>query len=137
MDTMSKDEKILVFFLRFGGGLMLLAFGAILLPESWMAASHRYLGLGEFPASPLVSYLARSAAALYGFHGGLLLVAATDVRRHRAIIRYLAFMNVGFGAIMVGVDVVSGMPSYWTLFEGPPVAGMGILIYFFLRRVEE
>jgi hypothetical protein len=37
-------------------------------------------------------------------------------------------MNVGFGAIMTGIDLHSGMPLWWTLVEGPPIAAMGIAI---------
>jgi hypothetical protein len=44
----------MVALMRIGGVMMLLAFVAVLLPESWMAATHGWLGMGTFPASPLV-----------------------------------------------------------------------------------
>ena len=58
---------------------MLLAFFAIFLPVRWMAVTHEWLGLGEFPASPLVDYLTRSASLLYAWHGGLLLVLSPRI----------------------------------------------------------
>ncbi len=125
------------FLLRLAGGIMLLAFPMALLPVEWMAATHRWLGLGEFPASPLVDYLTRSASLLYGFHGGLLIVAATDVRRHALIVRYVAVMNVVFGMAVAGVDLHAGLPLAWTLAEGPPVAGFGLVLLWLLGQVEE
>ena len=130
-------EKWLAILLKFAGGVMLLAFAAIFMPTSWMAANHRWLGLGEFPASPLVDYLTRSVSALYGIHGGLYLVAARDVRRHVAVLRYLASMNVVFGVLMLGIDAHAGMPWYWSLFEGPPVLAFGVLLLVLLRSVPE
>jgi len=59
-----------------------------------MAATHRWLGLGEFPKAPVVDYLTRSVAALYGFHRGLLLLVSRDPRRYRRIVSYIAWMNV-------------------------------------------
>ncbi len=131
----SREERWLAILLRIAGGFMLLAFGAIFLPADWMAASHRWLGLGEFPASTLVAYLTRSASALYGIHGGLYLVVARDVKRYAGVLAYLAGMNIVFGALMVGVDLYAGMPWYWTVGEGPPVAVFGVLLLVLLRRV--
>ncbi len=128
-------ERWLAILLRIAGGFMLLAFGAVFLPADWMAASHLWLGLGEFPASPLVDYLTRSASALYGIYGGLYLVIARDVRRYAGVLAYLASMNVLFGALMVAVDVKAGMPWYWTLFEGPPIAAFAVLLLVLLRRL--
>ncbi len=132
---MTPSEKWLVIFLRIAGPVMLLAFGAIFLPTEWMAASHRRLGLGEFPASQLVEYLTRSVSALYGIHGGLYLVIARDLRRYRDILTYVASMNVVFGLLMVGIDLHARLPWYWTLGEGPPVAAFGVLLLVMLRSV--
>ena len=108
---------------------------AILMPTDWMAASHRRLGLGEFPASPLVDYLTRSVAALYAIHGGLYLALATNVRRHTGVIRYIAWINIFFGTAVIGIDLHAGLPWYWTLVEGPPVIGFGLLLLGLLRAI--
>ncbi|MEM7357251.1 MAG: hypothetical protein AAF657_40930 [Acidobacteriota bacterium] len=130
-------EAWLVILLRFAGGFMLLAFGAIFLPTDWMAASHQRLGLGEFPASTLVDYLTRSVSALYGIHGGLYLVIARDVRRYAGVLRYIAAMNIVFGILMVGIGMHAGLPWLWTLVEGPPVAVFGALQLFMLRSIPQ
>ena len=128
-------ERFLVFFLRLGGILTLSAFGAVFLPVSWMQATHAWLGLGEFPVSPITDYLSRSAAALYGVHGGLLLVVSMNVRRHRPIVRYLGMINIVLGLMLLGIDLHSGMPAYWTFVEGPPVALSGVALLYLLRDV--
>jgi hypothetical protein len=93
-----------------------------------MASTHRWLGLGEFPRAPVVDYLARSVAALYGFHGVLLLLVSTDPIKYRSIVSYIAFMNVAFGVILVAIDVHAGLPLLWTMSEGPPIVAFGIVI---------
>lgn len=107
---------------------MLTAFFAIFLPVRWMAVTHEWLGLGAFPASPLVDYLTRSASLLYAWHGGLLLVLSFHIRRYRSVLLYLGIATAIGGLILLGIDLHAGMPAYWTLTEGPPVAVIGCLI---------
>ena len=127
--------RILSALLRFGGVVVLMAFPTMLLPVEWMAETHRWLGLGELPRAPVVDYLARSTAALYGFHGVLLLIVAGDPQRYRPIVRYVAAMNVVFGAMLLGIDLHAGMPAWWTLAEGPGIAALGIVLALLLRSV--
>jgi hypothetical protein len=87
-------RSLLVFLLRLGGTMTVLAFPAMLLPPDWMAATHRWLGMGELPEAPVVDYLARSVSALYGFHGVLLFLIATDPARYRPFVVYVGCMNV-------------------------------------------
>ena len=126
-------QRALVLLLRLMACMLLLAFPAIVLPESWMAATHAWLGMGEFPAAPLTEYLTRSIAVLYGFHGVLLLIVAGDVVRYRAIVTYIGVMSIIFGAIMLAVDLHAGMPWWWTAGEGPPLAGMGLVVLLLNR----
>jgi hypothetical protein len=130
MSAPSQDLRLtaLIALLRLGGVVTATAFLAIFLPVDWMVSTHERLGLGEFPRAPVVEYLARSIAALYGFHGVLLLIVATDPRGFRRIVWYVAGMNVTFGVMMVAIDVVAGMPSLWTIAEGPPIIAFGIII---------
>jgi hypothetical protein len=120
--------RLLVVLLRLGGVVTVTAFGAMLLPVDWMASIHRSLGLGEFPRAPVVEYLARSIAALYGFHGVLLLIVSADPRRHGTIVWYVASMNGLFGLMILAIDVHTRMPVLWTVFEGPPIIAYGIVI---------
>jgi hypothetical protein len=121
-------ERLLQCLLRFGGVVLCLAFPTVLLPVDWMAATHESLGLGPFPRSVIVEYLARSIGLLYGLHGVLLLIVARDPARYREIVSYLAFFNISFGLAMLVIDVKSGMPWFWTLGEGPAVAAIGVTI---------
>ena len=79
--------------------------------------------------------LTRTLSALYGLHGGVLLVISLDVRRFRPLIGYLAVMNLLMGAAFVAVDLHAGMPTYWTIAEGPPLVATGALMLYLLRSV--
>jgi hypothetical protein len=121
--------------MRLAGSIMVTAFLAMLLPTEWMAATHRSVGLGEFPRTPVVEYLARSIAALYGFHGVLLLLISRDPVRFRPLVWYIAVMNVVFGACITVIDLEAGMPILWTVLEGPPVMGFGIVVGILTKAV--
>lgn len=125
---------MLVVLLRLAGCSIVIAFLAILLPVEWMATTHRWLGLGEFPRAPIVDYLTRSVAAIYGFHGVILLVVSRDPIRHLDLVKALGVMNIVFGALLVLIDLHAGLPMHWTLAEGPPVAAYGgALLYLSLK----
>ena len=133
---MNARERALVVLLRVSGGVMLLALFAIVLPTEWMAATHRWLGLGEFPASPLVDYLTRSISALYAISGGLLVLLARDLRRFAPVIVYLAVTGLAFGVVMIGVDFAAGMPRYWSVSEGPLVLVLSSVILWLARGIQ-
>jgi hypothetical protein len=133
--TQDSARRTLTILLRLAGGMLVLAFPTMLLPVEWMASTHAWLGLGEFPRTAIVDYLARSVAAFNGFHGLLLLILATDPRRHIRIVQFVAFMNVTFGLMMVAVDLHAGLPLMWTLLEGPPIVVFGIVIAILTRRL--
>jgi len=118
----------LVALLRISGSGLMLAFLAVLLPVDWMAATHPRLGLGEFPRTPIVDYLTRSIAALYGFHGVFVWIVSFDPVRYRAFVWFVAVMDVVFGAMMIAIDTHAGMPSIWTAIEGPSIIVMGAAI---------
>ena len=131
------QRKLLVVLLSLGGAVTSAAFLAVFLPVEWMAATHQWLGLGEFPRAPIVDYLARSIAALYGFHGVLLFIIARDPARYRTIVQYAGVMNIVFGLLLTGIDVNAGMPAYWTLAEGPPIIGFGLVVLYLSRSLRE
>ena len=128
-------RRLLIIVLRLAGVITLAAFPAMFLPVDFMASSHERLGLGEFPRAPVVDYLARSIAALYGFHGVLVLLVSTHPERYRAIVWYIAIMNITFGMMMVAIDLHAGLPTYWTALEGPPITAFGIVIALLNRQV--
>ena len=132
LDT-SKRTRLLVFLLRLAGAFTATAFLAMLLPVEWMASTHEWLGLGEFPRAPVVEYLARSVAALYGFHGVLLLIVSMDPRKYRRIVSFIAVMNIVFGLMLMAIDVHAGLPLYWVLGEGPPIVAFGVVVAFLIK----
>lgn len=126
--------RALVLLLRLSGTVLVLAFGAVLLPTDWMATTHRWLGMGEFPVAPLTDYLVRSVSALYGFHGVLTLLVAGDPIRYHRIVRYFGVMYIIVGLMMFAIDLHAGMPIIWTVIEGPPLVGGGVLVLYLLSR---
>jgi hypothetical protein len=134
--TPDRCSLILVLILRVGGGLTCLAVFAIFLPTTWMAVIHRWLGLGEFPDTPIIQYLARSISALYALCGGLTILASLNVHRFGPVITYLAIASMLFGVVMIGVDMMAAMPTSWTAGEGPPILALGLVILLLNRRVQ-
>ncbi|MBA2259968.1 MAG: hypothetical protein H0W18_13815 [Acidobacteria bacterium] len=120
--------RLLSLLLRVGALATSAAFLAVFLPVEWMAATHEALGLGPFPRAPLVDYLARSIALLYGFHGILMFIVAGDPVRYRPIVTYIAAMDLIFGVAIAIIDIHAGMPWYWTIGESVPITVMGVLI---------
>jgi hypothetical protein len=100
-----------------------------------MAASHEWLGLGEFPRTPIVDYLTRSIAALYGFHGVLLWLVSNDPLRYRSIALFCAIQNMIFGPMLVLIGLHAGMPLVWIVSEGPPIAAIGIVLFALAKRL--
>lgn len=131
--AMTKSDKVLVVLLRLFGVSTLFALVAVVMPVSWMAATHRWLGLGELPSAPVVEYLARSISAFYAMFGALCLVVAADVQRYRPVAWFLGAAQVVMGIAFIGIDLAAGMPSWWTAWEGPSEIGIGALFMFLAR----
>jgi hypothetical protein len=106
----------------------MLAFIAVAMPAAWIETGHQWAGMGAFPDAPVAGYLARSASLMYGLHGMLLFLLATDTVRYEKLIRWIAGMTVLHGAFMLTIDLVEQMPLWWTLFEGPAFSLTGVVI---------
>ena len=123
-----RRTKIATWILRLIGGSVCLAFVPIFFPLGLMASIHALLGLGEIPDQPIFEYLARSLSAMYFAHGCLVLVISTDVPRYLPLVKLVALLNIFLGVLLLGIDLLSPMPWFWTLCEGPPIAGIGIIL---------
>jgi hypothetical protein len=130
---MKTSDKALAIFLRCLGAGSLFALVAVVMPFSWMVATHRWLGLGEMPTGPVVEYLARSVSAFYAFFGALFLVVASDLERYRPVVRFLGVALALVGLVLLGVDVGAGMPWWWSAFEGPLWVVVGALTFVLAR----
>ena len=124
------STRSLVVILRAFGVMDMLAFIAVVMPTAWIETGHQWSGLGAFPDAPIAGYLARSASLMYGLHGGLLFLLATDTARYERLIRWIAAATVFHGGIMLAIDVAQQMPLWWTLVEGPAfsITGATILV---------
>src|SRR5437773_5869941 len=108
---MPKSDKVLVILFRYLLGIgSLFALVPVVMPVSWMAATHRWLGLGEMPTAPVVEYLARSLSAFYAVMGALCLVMAADLERYRPLVRFLGVVFALMSVAVLGVDLAAGMP---------------------------
>src|SRR5215475_11884669 len=125
---MTKSDRALVLLLRIVGVGALFALVSVFMPVSWMAATHRWLGLGEMPTGPVVEYLARSLSAFYALVGALCLVLAADLERYRPLVRFLGVAFALMSVALFGVDVAAGMPWWWSASEGPGGVVFGALL---------
>ncbi len=114
--------------LRVVGTAALLALPCALMPFGWMDTTHQWLGLGPLPANPIVSYLARSTSLFYALLGGLMWLVSFDLPRHRIVLDFLGCAMLAFGLILLWIDFQAGLPLWWTLYEGPWDAAIGIAI---------
>ncbi len=130
---MKRARDILQWLLVLSGLFLMVAFLAVLLPVSWMSIGHRWLGLGDFPDQPITVYLARSTSLMYGVHGVLMLYIGLTLDNHWRLVKVLGYLHVLIGISMLIIDLTAPMPWYWTLVEGGPVAGLGVLILFLAR----
>jgi len=126
----SNKPRLLVLLLRFEAVIEMLAFLAMLMPRTWMAATHQWLGLGTFPASSLLDYMIRSVCLLYGLHGVLLWIAASDIKRYRPIVVYLTASYFAAALVFSVVDPLNGFPWSWTVWEVGSVVWLGLVLLF-------
>lgn len=122
-------------FLRVIGTAALLAVVAVAMPYTWMNAIHQWLGMGPLPSEPIVGYLARSTSAFYALLGGLLWAVSWDLRRHRLVLCYLGAAIIVFGTALFIIDLLEGLPLYWSLAEGPINVVFGALIFVLSYRM--
>lgn len=111
--------SILRWILRVVGTVALFALPCALMPYSWMDSIHQGLGMGRLSSDPIVGYLARSTSAFYAVLGGLFWVLSYDLPRYQPVLRYLGGAIIGFGVLLLAVDGLEGMPTWWTVAEGP------------------
>ena len=132
---MIKQERLFKLVLRIVGSAALLAIVAVVMPSSWMDAIHQWLGMGRLPAEPIVGYLARSTSAFYALLGGLLWVLSFDLHRYRPVLIYISAAIIFFGTALFAVDLLEGMPLWWSFGEGPFNTAFGVVILVLSYRL--
>ena len=127
-------RRLLAWLLYALGGMMSVAFLAIVMPTSGMVAIADWLGVGPLHRSPLTEYLTRSLSAMYGVLGVLHLYLARDVVRYLDLIVVIGWLTVLVGVILTVVDFAAGMPPFWSWSEGPPTVLVGLAYIWLARR---
>ena len=129
-----KARRLLAWLLYVMGGVMSVAFLAVVMPTSLMATMADWLGVGPLHRSPLTEYLTRSLSAMYGVLGLLHLYLARDVVRYLDLIVFLGWLTVLAGVIVTAVDFGAGMPPLWSWSEGPPTVVTGLAYLWLAQR---
>lgn len=130
-----RPEWLLQLLLRAMGVLDLIALGAVAMPNHCMATVHAWLGMGDMPQAPVVEYLARSASLMYAQHAVVFLFLSSDVRRYLPLIAFMAWVAIVSGVIMLAIDLISGIPLFWTVIEGPGYIAIAVAVLSLRRRV--
>ena len=121
-------RQMLVWLLRMAGAAMLCALVFVFCPFDWMAAIHRWIGLGDLAYSPLLSYLTRTLSALYVVVGAILLFISFDPDRYRPLIGFLGILAILGGVGVTVLDAILHLPLFWTLAEGPLTILLGVAL---------
>ena len=110
-------QRLLSALLRLAGACELFAFLAVVMPRSWMEASHAWLGLGVLPEGPVLMFMIRQASYTYGMHGVSLFLLASDVERFRPLVRLNGVSFLLAAPVFFLIDTTSGIPAWWTLVD--------------------
>ena len=127
-------RRALAWLLYVFGGMMALAFFAVVMPTSTMASIADWLEVGPLNRSPLTEYLTRSLSALYGAYGVLHLYLARDVVRYLDLIVVIGWLAMLGGVILTVLDFTTGIPWFWSWSEGPPTVLVGVVTIWLARR---
>jgi hypothetical protein len=126
-------QRLQTWLLRVAGSVEILAFVAVVMPRSWMEASHAWLGLGEMPQGAVLMYMIRQASYVYGMHGVLLWILASDVVRYRPLVRFTGFSFLLAAPVFLIIDHTAGMPLYWTVSDTAGCAFFGAALLWLTR----
>lgn len=129
-------HQLLVWLLRIAGTVEILAFFAVIMPRSWMEASHTWLGLGEMPHGAVVMFMIRQASYVYGMHGVTLWVLSSDVIRFRPLIILNGISFLLAAPVFFIIDYTAGMPLFWTLPDAFACGFFGAALLFLSKAIE-
>jgi hypothetical protein len=106
-------RQLQAWVLRLVGAVEVFAFGAAVMPRTWMAANHAWLGFGDLPEGPVFESVMRQTSISYGLHGVALWLIATDVVRYRPLVVLTAIGYLLAGPAFLAIDLILGMPWFW------------------------
>ena len=129
-------QRLLSALLRVAGACELFAFFAVVMPRSWMEASHAWLGLGALPEGPVLMFMIRQASYTYGMHGVSLFLLATDVERFRPLVRLNGLSFLLAAPVFFFIDTTSGIPWWWTLVDTLGCGTFGAALLWLTRDAD-
>jgi hypothetical protein len=118
--------------LRLVGIVELFAFGAVVMPRTWMETINRMLGLPEMPQGPVFDSVMREASFSYGLHGVAVLFIASDVVRYRPLVILSAVGYLIAGPTFIAIDLSNGLPTSWVVGNGGSCLLIGTLLFALL-----
>ena len=130
-------HQVLAWYLRIAGVTEILAFFAVVMPRSWMEATHVWLGLGEMVAGPITMFMIRQASYTYGMHGISLCVLASDVVRYRPLIVLNGVSFLLAAVVFFVIDVTAGLPLWWALADSVAVGAFGAVVMWLCRSLQK
>jgi hypothetical protein len=128
------NRLLVAWLLRLAGAVELLAFVAVVMPQSWMEISHAWLGLGEMPAVPVLMFMIRQASYTYGIHGISLFVLASNVERFRPLIILNGIAFLLAGPVFFLIDYTSGLPWWWAVVDSLSCLFFGAALLWLSRE---
>ena len=134
---MNRKQAVTAWIFRLVGLSGMLAIVAVVMPFSWMAATHEYLGLGKMPEGAIVEYLARSLSAIYAVVGVVLWKVSFRFAEQLELVRLLGYVFTVFGVAIWWIGAKAGMPLSWVLLEGPPAILFGLWVVYACRQEGE
>jgi hypothetical protein len=126
--TSVNRHQIQAWVLRLVGLTEMLAFGAVVMPRTWMVETNGRLGLAELPDTPLVNSILRQVSFTYRLHGLALWVIAWDVVRYRPLVIFTGIGYLLAGPTLIAIDFIWGMPMWWVIGDGGGCLLIGVMI---------
>jgi hypothetical protein len=127
------QQKVLSWLLRVAGACEVLAFAAVIMPQSWMESTHAWLGMGKMVTGPVTIYMIRQASYTYGLHGIFLWILASDVQRYRPLVIFTGISFLLAGLVFFLIDYTSGLPLWWSISDALAVATFGASVLWLTR----
>ena len=131
----SGPERALRFGLRCVGAGAAAGLIGVVLPQRVLGRALTGLGLGAFPDTPLAPVMVFLMRTLFGacFLGGVFFwMVSSDVCHYAAVVRFLGWASVFFGAIITLTDLGTGLPG-WLRLIAPVALTVGVAIVLLAR----
>jgi hypothetical protein len=127
-------KQMLTILLRGTGIVMMLAAVFVFCPFGWMQETHRLIGLGELPFTPLMGYLTRSLSGMYALMGFLLFYLSMDLVRYLPAIRAFTWASLGAVFFLTVYDFIIDLPWFWKIGEGASTIVLCIVILYLCHQ---